>query len=160
MGDDEGSTSEQPSSPAASSPTTESPAADVDVTAASSNLEEVKSEETEQFVTNVMLEESTETTTIPPNEEEKTAESNNPNPDETKKSTSPPKPSVSRKQRGVTSSLATDANYVHDPNTIAIKFIFANRDGLNVFVKSLPTDTIQVLKQSLLSLWPKGKHSH
>jgi len=44
--------------------------------------------------------------------------------------------------------------FVHDPNKITIKFIFANRDGLHVTVDCKPADTVAELKGVLLSMWP------
>lgn len=39
---------------------------------------------------------------------------------------------------------------------IRVKFLFANRDGVNVEVECSPSDTVGMLKESLLSMWPKG----
>ena len=39
---------------------------------------------------------------------------------------------------------------------IRIKFIFANRDGLNVEIEYPMSDSVGMLKSTLLSMWPKG----
>ncbi len=44
--------------------------------------------------------------------------------------------------------------FVHDPNKITLKFIFANRDGLHVILDCTPADTVGEVKGALLSLWP------
>ncbi len=49
------------------------------------------------------------------------------------------------------------APYVYDPNKITLKFIFANRDGVNVIVDCKPTDTVGEVKAMLLSMWPQGE---
>ena len=48
--------------------------------------------------------------------------------------------------------------YVYDPNKITLKFIFANRDGVNVILECNPSDTVGEVKGALLSMWPKGKN--
>jgi hypothetical protein len=160
MGDDEGNTSssiEQHPAPAAGTDT------DTDNSPSLERAETTESEKQEEFVTNVVLESDS---TSPPEETaegdaEETESGKGKEEPSTADQPSPLKPSSPtrspRNQTGVTSSLSLDRNYVHDPNKIAIKFIFANRDGLNVYVKSFPTDSVHVLKQSLISLWPKGK---
>ena len=45
--------------------------------------------------------------------------------------------------------------FVYHPNKITLKFIFANRDGLNVILDCTPADTVGEVKGALLSLWPK-----
>lgn len=40
---------------------------------------------------------------------------------------------------------------------IRVKFIFANRDGVNVEIECSPSDTVGMMKASLISQWPKGK---
>jgi len=45
--------------------------------------------------------------------------------------------------------------FVYDPNKITLKFIFANRDGLNVILDCTPADTVGEVKGALLSLWPE-----
>jgi len=44
--------------------------------------------------------------------------------------------------------------YVFDPEKVTIKFIFANRDGLNVSSQHQLSDTVGTVKQLLLSKWP------
>ena len=44
-----------------------------------------------------------------------------------------------------------------DANTIRIKFIFANRDGVNVEIECSLNDTIAAITQNLQSKWPKGE---
>mmetsp|Transcript_22683 Transcript_22683/g.27821 ORF Transcript_22683/g.27821 Transcript_22683/m.27821 type:complete len:144 (-) Transcript_22683:136-567(-) len=43
----------------------------------------------------------------------------------------------------------------NNENKIRIKFIFANRDGVNVEVEYAPTDTIDTVKTLLQESWPK-----
>lgn len=50
-------------------------------------------------------------------------------------------------------SCATPFKY--DPKKITLKFIFANRDGVNAVVECAPTDTIAEVKGALLSVWPE-----
>jgi hypothetical protein len=45
--------------------------------------------------------------------------------------------------------------FVYDPKKITLKFIFANRDGLNVILDCTPADTVGEVKGALLSLWPE-----
>lgn len=174
MGDDEGTTS----STVEPKPAAAAVAADNSPSLEQTETVTTESEKQEEFVTNVVLESDSNTPTSPPEETEtETAEdgdaeqtnggngtdgTNNESKDTAEElKRSPLKPTASspsrspRSQTGVTSSLSLDKNYVHDPQKIAIKFIFANRDGLNVYVKSFPTDSVHVLKQSLISLWPK-----
>ena len=40
---------------------------------------------------------------------------------------------------------------------IRVKFIFANRDGINVEFDCSPSDTVLEVKTSLISEWPKGE---
>ena len=47
--------------------------------------------------------------------------------------------------------------YVYDPNKMTLKFIFANRDGVNVVLECKPSDTVGEVKAALLSLWPQGE---
>jgi len=44
-----------------------------------------------------------------------------------------------------------------DPDAIKLKFLFANRDGLNVMVECKITDSVGEIKGVLLSMWPDGK---
>jgi hypothetical protein len=45
-----------------------------------------------------------------------------------------------------------------DSDKIKIKFIFANRDGINVQIECAQSDTVDTVKASLISLWPKEIH--
>lgn len=45
--------------------------------------------------------------------------------------------------------------FSYDPNKITLKFIFANRDGVNVVIECEPTDTVGEVKGALLSMWPE-----
>ena len=55
------------------------------------------------------------------------------------------------------SKRAEPKPFVYDPNKISLKFIFANRDGINVIVECNPADTVGEVKGALLSMWPEGK---
>ncbi|EED93095.1 predicted protein [Thalassiosira pseudonana CCMP1335] len=70
-------------------------------------------------------------------------------PDTSSSSTSstPPAPSKS-------SYSSTHPPFIHDPNKITLKFIFANRDGIQVLLDCTPHDTIGEVKGALLSMWP------
>jgi hypothetical protein len=48
-------------------------------------------------------------------------------------------------------------DYVYDPSKITLKFIFANRDGVNVVLECKPSDTVGEVKGALLSVWPQGE---
>ena len=50
--------------------------------------------------------------------------------------------------------------YVYDPNKITLKFIFANRDGVNVILECNPSDTVGEVKGALLSMWPRVRMYH
>ena len=47
--------------------------------------------------------------------------------------------------------------HVYDPTKISLKFIFANRDGVNVILDCKPSSTVAEVKGALLSMWPKGE---
>ncbi len=47
--------------------------------------------------------------------------------------------------------------HVYDPNKITLKFIFANRDGVNVILDCSVSSTVAEVKGALLSMWPKGE---
>lgn len=49
-------------------------------------------------------------------------------------------------------AATTDDN--NETETIALRFVFANRDGLHVTVECKPTDTVGEVKALLLSMWP------
>lgn len=46
--------------------------------------------------------------------------------------------------------------YVYDPTKLTLKFIFANRDGVNVVLECKPSDTVGEVKGVLLSMWPQA----
>lgn len=48
-------------------------------------------------------------------------------------------------------------DYVYDPSKITLKFIFANRDGVNVVLDCKPSDTVGEVKEALISMWPQGE---
>jgi hypothetical protein len=48
-------------------------------------------------------------------------------------------------------------DYVYDPSKITLKFLFANRDGVNVVLDCKPSDTVGEVKGALLSMWPQGE---
>lgn len=52
---------------------------------------------------------------------------------------------------------AGSSTFIHDPNKITLKFLFAGRDGINVIIDCKPNDTVGEVKGALLSVWPKGK---
>ena len=59
---------------------------------------------------------------------------------------------------GIIAKPATPSKeHVHDPNKITLKFIFANRDGVNVILDCKPSSTVAEVKGALLSMWPKGE---
>lgn len=66
-------------------------------------------------------------------------------------------PAGSPAKKATSSSRSEPKPYVYDPKKITIKFIFANRDGLNVIVDCKPTDTVGEVKGALLSMWPEGE---
>jgi hypothetical protein len=47
--------------------------------------------------------------------------------------------------------------FVHDPSKIAVKFLFANRDGIHVLVKFNADDTVRDMKGALIQAWPDSK---
>ena len=68
-----------------------------------------------------------------------------------------PSSSNASKQVATASSVPSrTASFKYDPNKITLKFIFANRDGLNVTLDCKPTDTVGEVKGALLSVWPEG----
>ncbi|KAL3797853.1 hypothetical protein HJC23_006891 [Cyclotella cryptica] len=50
---------------------------------------------------------------------------------------------------------ASSSTFVHDPNKITLKFLFAGRDGINVIIDCKPNDTVGEVKGALMSVWPK-----
>ena len=71
------------------------------------------------------------------------------------------KPSVKKPQKGLVVTVQTNVvvppKFVHDPKKLTLKFLFANRDGLNVTCDCSPSDTVGEVKGLLLSMWPDGK---
>ena len=66
-------------------------------------------------------------------------------------------PSKAASSAPASSKKAEPKPFVYDPNKISLKFIFANRDGINVIVECNNTDTVGEVKGALLSMWPEGK---
>ena len=66
-----------------------------------------------------------------------------------------------KSQKGLVVTVQTNVvvppKFVHDPNKLTLKFLFANRDGLNVICDCSPSDTVGEVKGLLLSMWPDGK---
>eukprot|EP00586_Coscinodiscus_wailesii_P006893 CAMPEP_0172488858 /NCGR_PEP_ID=MMETSP1066-20121228/18564_1 /TAXON_ID=671091 /ORGANISM="Coscinodiscus wailesii, Strain CCMP2513" /LENGTH=241 /DNA_ID=CAMNT_0013256337 /DNA_START=350 /DNA_END=1075 /DNA_ORIENTATION=+ len=62
---------------------------------------------------------------------------------------------VNGKDPGALASSAAANDSDDDPNIVKLKFLFANRDGLNVTVGCKVTDTVGEIKGALLSMWPK-----
>lgn len=58
------------------------------------------------------------------------------------------------KKELVTSNKKSVIPFLHDPNKITLKFLFANKDGLSVQLQFTPSDTVGEVKGSLLSMWP------
>ena len=56
----------------------------------------------------------------------------------------------------MTSKVETMSNAATEPDTMKIKFIFANRDGVTVEIECSPSDTIETITKSLRSHWPEG----
>lgn len=57
----------------------------------------------------------------------------------------------------MTSKVETVSNAPTESDSIRLKFIFANRDGVHVEIECLPSDTIETITKSLQSKWPEGK---
>ena len=79
------------------------------------------------------------------------------NPDETKEESveATTTPSISPKKQ--TSAAAKSASFIHDPNKITLRFLFAGRDGTHVIIDCKPNDTVGEVKGALMSVWPEGK---
>lgn len=56
----------------------------------------------------------------------------------------------------MTTKSETISNAPTENDSIRLKFIFANRDGLNVEIECSPSDTIEAITKSLQSKWPEG----
>jgi hypothetical protein len=61
------------------------------------------------------------------------------------------------KQPPSTNSGKKRSTYQYDPAKMALKFLFANHDGLSVTIECKPADTVGEVKGALLSTWPDGK---
>jgi len=60
------------------------------------------------------------------------------------------------KQSNPTTKETTSTSVTEsDPDAIKLRFLFANRDGLNVTVECKVTDTVGEIKGALLSMWPE-----
>lgn len=46
--------------------------------------------------------------------------------------------------------------FVYDPNKVPVKFIFANRDGINVLLEFVAENTVGEVKEALIQSWPSG----
>jgi len=57
----------------------------------------------------------------------------------------------------VSASTGTVAEDDNDEEKVDLKFVFANRDGVQVVASFQLSDTIAEVKGVLMSLWPKGK---
>lgn len=79
---------------------------------------------------------------VPPSVTETTAES--------------PSPASSPKEAPKTSPSKSTA-FVHDPDKITLRFLFAGRDGTHVSIDFTPTDTVGEVKGALMSVWPEGE---
>lgn len=52
--------------------------------------------------------------------------------------------------------IETVSNAPTESDSIRLKFIFANRDGVHVEIECSPSDTIESITKSLQSKWPEG----
>lgn len=64
-------------------------------------------------------------------------------------------PAAAAAAQAATPPASGPAPFKYDPNKITLKFIFANRDGVNAMIECAPTDTIAEVKGALLSVWPE-----
>lgn len=90
-------------------------------------------------------------------EDEKTAplgESDNDDDEDDNASTKKKKSPIKKKY---SSRYEPPPPFVDDPSKVTLRFIFPNKDGLNVTVDCKPTDTVGEVKGMLLSMWPDGK---
>lgn len=61
--------------------------------------------------------------------------------------------------RQLLTATKSDVDFSYEPGKVSIKFLFANRDGLNVRIQCELSDTVATVKGSLLSLWPEELES-
>ena len=54
------------------------------------------------------------------------------------------------------SDKETLSNTPTENDTVKIKFLFANRDGIHVEIECSPSDTIENITKTLQSKWPEG----
>jgi len=57
------------------------------------------------------------------------------------------------------SPTKSEVDFAYESGKVSIKFLFANRDGLNVRIQCELSDTVATVKGSLLSLWPEELES-
>jgi hypothetical protein len=109
---------------------------DTNEAAASGNSDEGDADKTTKDV-NAAPQASLEATSVPPTVEPTTSQDS---PSKEVKSSSPSK-----------------ATFVHDPNKITLRFLFAGRDGINVIIDCKPNDTVGEVKGALMSVWPESE---
>ena len=96
----------------------------------------------------------------PPTEDEKQLKNDDAATNSSSGRDSPPPAATATSTTEVVAPAATrsePASFTYDPKKITLKFIFANRDGVNAIVEYSPTDTIAEVKGALLSMWPEGE---
>lgn len=94
----------------------------------------------------------------PPTEDEKQLKNDDAATNSSSGRDSPPPAATATSTTEVVAPAATrsePASFTYDPKKITLKFIFANRDGVNAIVEYSPTDTIAEVKGALLSMWPE-----
>lgn len=94
----------------------------------------------------------------PPVEEDATMENNNENAEVMTNSSSSGSECITTAIVAPPSTPSRE--HVYDPNKISLKFIFANRDGVNVILDCKPSSTVAEVKGALLSVWPKGEDTN
>jgi hypothetical protein len=112
---------------------------DTNEAAASGNSDEGDADKTTKDV-NAAPQASLEATSVPPTVEPTTSTGTQDSPSKEVKSSSPSK-----------------ATFVHDPNKITLRFLFAGRDGINVIIDCKPNDTVGEVKGALMSVWPESE---
>jgi hypothetical protein len=50
----------------------------------------------------------------------------------------------------------TMSNTPTESDTVKIKFLFANKDGVSLEIEVSPSDTIEIITKALQSKWPEG----
>lgn len=56
----------------------------------------------------------------------------------------------------MTTKIETVSNAPTESDSVRLKFIFANKDGVHVEIECSPSDTIEFITKSLQSKWPEG----